>query len=414
MTVATPPIIPEPFANDGDRASIPDTTIVAGRASYSLGFPPITMQSKISGGIPPDGRDVNGALFDVTSHAYFLQAGKLFTYSSSVSTIIGGYDIGALLQSTDGETLWLNQTAANTGNPDSGFVGWVPVLTYGLKAISGLTGGTVILTSDQARYNLLVLSGTLASNLAIILPADIRAWRIVNNCTGAFATTVRTASGTGVTVPQGGFAQSTPVYGDGTNIYFDVPPVSIPSDVAATPNTLIMRNNTADAFARYYNTAAPAESFSVAYFMGLNGADGYLRPVSFGDVQSQLLSNAALTGVPTAPTAAVNTNTTQVATTAFVQSMLPGGPGQVYHSGGRALGTLYSNTSGHPIFVIITLGIAASGSANIFVGGVQIARVFRDDNFATAYFPVSFIVPAGATYQVVNSGAALISWNELY
>ena len=40
---------------------------------------------------------------------------------------------------------------------------------------------------------------------------------------------------------------------------------------------------------------------------------------------SELLDNAALTGVPTAPTAAAGTNTTQVATTAFVNNALSNG-----------------------------------------------------------------------------------------
>ena len=34
------------------------------------------------------------------------------------------------------------------------------------------------------------------------------------------------------------------------------------------------------------------------------------------------LANPALTGIPTAPTAAANTNTTQIATTAYVQTEL--------------------------------------------------------------------------------------------
>ena len=53
---------------------------------------------------------------------------------------------------------------------------------------------------------------------------------------------------------------------------------------------------------------------------------------SDGDVQSSITSlengkadknGAALTGTPTAPTAAKGTNTTQIATTAFVQSAIP-------------------------------------------------------------------------------------------
>jgi len=57
------------------------------------------------------------------------------------------------------------------------------------------------------------------------------------------------------------------------------------------------------------------------------------QPDGWGWGSVAALDSPALTGTPTAPTAAAGTNTTQIATTAFVQSAMPGGTrGSVYHS----------------------------------------------------------------------------------
>ncbi|MCE1175984.1 MAG: hypothetical protein LWW76_02560, partial [Burkholderiales bacterium] len=119
---------------------------------------------------------------------------------------------------------------------------------------SGQTGGTVTLTNSEASNPIIAVTGTLTSNLTVVLPATVkRLWAIYNATSGAYTVTVKLASGTGVTVAQG---KRNLVYTDGSNVY-----------------------------------------------------DG------FNDFES-----IALTGVSTAPTAAVDTSTTQVATTAFVTS----------------------------------------------------------------------------------------------
>lgn len=58
------------------------------------------------------------------------------------------------------------------------------------------------------------------------------------------------------------------------------------------------------------------------------------------NASSGILSNAALTGIPTAPTAAPGTNTTQVATTAFVKNAVDGAVSGVIDSAPTALNTL--------------------------------------------------------------------------
>lgn len=419
MPVSAPPLIPQPFAESGDRAAIPDTTVATGRASYAEGFPPETMQPKIAGGVPPDGRDMNGILYALSAHALFLQGGQVFNYDAAVSTAIGGYGVGALLESTDGSTLWLNLVDGNTTDPDASGTGWVAISSYGFSAISGLIGGTRTLTRVEAARDTIVLSGTLVANLNLVLPADLRTWRIVNLTTGSFTTTAKLASSVGVTIPQGGYASAVEVYGNGSEIYLNVPPVALPIDVNPTANTLLMRNNNGDGFVRYLNSSPAAESFSIGNVLATNGFDTYLRKISLSGFLTQIFSNAALLGNPTAPTQPGTDNSTRIATTAFVQALVASiiGVGQswINVTGSRAFNTTYTNTTGKPIQVSIsiTIDVGSGGSTTTFqVGGTTICSLQGD---VVHQGPsLSAIIPAGQTYRLnrgVNAGISV--WAEL-
>lgn len=358
-----PPVIPEPFGNDADPlyiTTIPDTTGVAGRASYSLGFPPLTMQPVAGGGKPPFGQDMNGILFALSSHDYYVQAGQLFLWDTNVATDIGGYAIGTLLGSTDGRTVWFNTTDANMTDPDSGgAAGWISLFSSGFQPFAGLIGGITALTATQAARKVITLSGVLTSNLAVVFPtwlAPAGRWLIINNTSGAFITTARTAAGTGVTIPQGGPSNPVEVYGDGTNLYPAVSPLSVPIDQAANPLTLAERNNTSDLFARYFNSGAGIDNASVvnvitdpgtgylqkntkANFAGQFALTAFAGQVSSGQVPlaaviqyvTNILASAALTGTPTAPTAAVGSTGSQVASLSFAN------PGVVVNANGTCI-----------------------------------------------------------------------------
>ena len=54
-----------PFANSGSKNTVPVPSqigITAGAASYTDGFPPLTMTPVAAGGVPPSGLDMNGHL----------------------------------------------------------------------------------------------------------------------------------------------------------------------------------------------------------------------------------------------------------------------------------------------------------------------------------------------------------------
>ena len=119
---AAPTVFTIPFAKAGARNAIPVPSQVCvndGAASFTDGFPPRTMLP-IPPGIPPDGKDMNGVLYDLSTQSVWNQAGGRYYWNSAVAAA-GGYPLGAMLTSTGSSTfLWVNLSAGNTTNPDGG------------------------------------------------------------------------------------------------------------------------------------------------------------------------------------------------------------------------------------------------------------------------------------------------------
>lgn len=264
----------------------------SGTASFDLGFPPETMENPAAGGIPPFGQDMNGILFMISSILAFLNKGNTFQYSSGFAASIGGYAAGAIVQSarTDavGTGYWLNVIANNMTDPDNpaspNTSGWVPISNYGYTTVDASTavGGVITLTAQQAARSAVILTGTLTGNLAIVFPIWLDSWLVINSATvGAFAVTARTASGSGVAIPPGGLAQPSGVYGDGTNLYSSITPLSVAVSIAPTPSTIVERNNTGQVLATYFNQDSSLETPAVgAVFVENTAADGFLRKIS--------------------------------------------------------------------------------------------------------------------------------------
>lgn len=236
-----PALVAVPFAEEGAKNIIPVDSqigITDGAASYTDGFPPLTMTPVIAGGIPPAGGDFNGILNAITQSVRWACAGGQYQYDSTFSATVGGYPKGALIQSAGGDVVWLNLNDDNVTNPDSGS-GWVPAIRYGVTSIA-MAGANVTLTSAQAAKETIIISGTLTANVQLIMPAWAETWMIINNTTGAFTVAVKTASGSGVNLAAGTTSQ---IYGDGTNIYYE---------------SLMVRNNLGEIKAAGTNSQAAA------------------------------------------------------------------------------------------------------------------------------------------------------------
>lgn len=147
--------------------------------------------------------------------------------------------------------------------------------------------------SDEARNAVLVVSGTNSAIRQIICPLVNKTYIVTNNTTGGFAITIGGATGSTVSIPNGVTAQ---VYCDGINFFS--------SQTGSAGNFAISGNLT------------------VSGTTALSGALTYggvtLSNAVTGTGSMALSASPTFTGTPIAPTAAPGTNTTQIATTAFV------------------------------------------------------------------------------------------------
>ena len=208
-----------PFGSNGPREAITATTPAgSNQASYDQGFPPITMTLKSAGGLPPKGQDMNQILFELSSIGRYLSSGGGYVYDSSFSTSIGGYPMGAIIPNSTRNGFWVNTTEDNQINPENttaALTGWVPMSSYGSTTFSGLSSSSITASSLQASKPRIILTGTLTTNINLVLPAWVMQWTITNDCAGSFGVTVKTPSGSGVYMPNG---TRMIVQGNGTDI----------------------------------------------------------------------------------------------------------------------------------------------------------------------------------------------------
>jgi hypothetical protein len=222
----TPPTRPTnyplPFAVSGTRNTIAATPTGDNHASFSGGFPPITMQPITSGGVPPSGADFNGLIFDLMTHTVWINAGGQYQFDSTLSTAMGGYPLGMVLQNNAGTASYISLVNNNTtdfnATPSSIGTLWG---AYSGAAFSNAstttTGGTTTLTAIQAIANVITITGALTSNAVVTFPATLGEWEVINSTTGLFTLTCVPAGGAGVTIKQGA---ADAIYCDATNINY--------------------------------------------------------------------------------------------------------------------------------------------------------------------------------------------------
>jgi len=165
-----------------------------------------------------------------------------------------------LIGDGDQSGIWGQTTNNNLGALIEQAIAGVVTITmadanYTMTNFNGVT--------DEARNQVIVLEGTNTAQRNLIAPLVEKTYTVKNTTTGGFAVQIIGASGTGVIIPNG---QTVPVYCDGTNFYGLV--------------------------------TGSSGNFNIPGNLAVTGTSTF-------------------TGIPTGPTAALGTNTTQLATTAF-------------------------------------------------------------------------------------------------
>lgn len=124
-----PKQISTPWAEEGLKNNIPsrrDVGLSQESATYQEGFPSITMTPISVGGKPPSGRDMNGILYELSSHIAFTNRGKHYKFNQEFCDEINGYPKGAVLINDQETAFYIslveqNKTNFNT-NPDDNWL----------------------------------------------------------------------------------------------------------------------------------------------------------------------------------------------------------------------------------------------------------------------------------------------------
>ena len=144
--MANPEYLAQAFANNGAKATIPNTTTTAGRASLSQGFPTETSMPLAQGGVPPKREDFNGILYTLSSYALFQQAGGKFTYDARVdytppAIIFYGSDLWWCVQANGASTLVVT--------PGTNTSYWIKLKDYLANPLAAYPVGAYYMSSDS-------------------------------------------------------------------------------------------------------------------------------------------------------------------------------------------------------------------------------------------------------------------------
>lgn len=134
-----PVLIPQAFAANGSKNNIQNTRQPGQDpedATWSDGFPNVTMQPIESGGLPPKGMDFNGILNALSATIVHIQKGNLFYFDKAYCDAFGGYQKGAILLADDGTKVFISVADKNTNNPNQNPQSWEVIAGIGLNAAS--------------------------------------------------------------------------------------------------------------------------------------------------------------------------------------------------------------------------------------------------------------------------------------
>ena len=128
------------FASAGIKNTIPVPSqigVTPGAASYTDGFPPLTMTRPENGGTGVDGLDMNGVLNGLSAVDVWMSAGGGFPYDVAFSAAIGGYPKGARVLMASGGGYWVSTADNNVTDPDTGGSGWAADDSNAINALTG-------------------------------------------------------------------------------------------------------------------------------------------------------------------------------------------------------------------------------------------------------------------------------------
>ena len=260
-----------------------------------------------------------------------------------------------------------------------------------LTALNGIT--------DEARSAVLIVTGTPGTTRSVIIPDVSKTYTVKNNSDSIVQ--IKTASGIAYSMVSGSEAY---VYCNGSNVVTG-------RSISTNGNTLISAvqpSSVASSLGIAPLNAPALTGIPTAPTANIGTNTTQLATTAFvnaeiaGDTANLApLNSPALTGTPTAPTAAVTTNTTQLATTAFVNAEIANDAPT--KTGGGASGTWGIGISGN--------AATATNATNATNATTAVTQSFGTNNtsIATTAFvqaALQAVYPIGSVYINATSASS--------
>lgn len=157
--MANPTLLTQPFAANGDKNVIPNTTTVQGAFSQDKGFPAECSLPLGAGGVAPSRQDFNGAFNLLSALAYYAQKGYTWHWEAGQEYFVGC----VVIDETDGKIYECISDVASGGSaPSADTTHWQVFLSDRFSQYLPLNGGQMTGNSIVTRDNnsgVLILSG---------------------------------------------------------------------------------------------------------------------------------------------------------------------------------------------------------------------------------------------------------------
>ena len=303
---------------------------------------------------------------------------------------------------------------------------------------------------DEARNQVLVMSGALTATRNVIAPLVEKTYIIKNSTSGSQSIQIIGSSGLGVTIPNGITAL---VYCDGTNFYNaitgSVGNFTVNGTLGVTGATSLTTGTISGIVtAPTASAGTNTQQLATTAFVGtaVTNATGSLGTMSTQNANAVAITGGSITGITdlavadggtgastfTANSVVLGNGTSSLAgnmiapgTTGNVltsngttwasstPSIGVGGAGTSWHNVSKSAGTPYTNSRSYPIQVSVMSNLVNNGcSCELVVDGVRVSYFGIAGYVGTA--TVAGIVPAGSTYQINLVSMSINSWAELY
>jgi hypothetical protein len=272
-----------------------------------------------------------------------------------------------------------------------------------------VTGGTYTLAGSELNRIAYKFTGTLTSNVNIVVPATVQQYWVNNATTGAFTLGIKTASGAATLVTQGATAI---LYCDGTNI------ISATTSAAFTGVVPVIQGGTGavnapSALTNLGGTGIGTSVFTAATTAAARSAIGAAAAGANSDITAITGLTTALTvaqggtGATTAGAARTNLGAAASGANSDITALLNSSGIQIGAPTGGALGAGTINATG---LFINGVGAAAGGSvSSVALSAPSIFTVSGSPVTTTGTLALSY---SGTALPVANGGTGQTTYTD--